>query len=147
MLEQATYLPRSAYPRWQKIQTQWADNDAYGHVNNAVHYRWFDTAINSWLISSGLLNLSQGMAIGLVVETGCKYAEAICYPEPIDLGFGVSYLGRTSVTYRVGLFRQRSVSAAAEGHFTHVIVDRNSHKKIPLPKQWRQVLSAERIRT
>ncbi|KTE04159.1 hypothetical protein ATE68_00400 [Sphingopyxis sp. H038] len=146
-LEKSELLPRDVYPQWVKIQTQWADNDIYGHVNNAVHYRWFDTAINSWLIRSGLLRLSGGKLIGLVVETGCRYAEAVCYPEAVDLGFGVSHLGRTSVTYRVGIFRELSVLAAAEGHFTHVMVDRKSRRPVVLPARWRKVLAAQMIET
>ena len=44
---------RSAYPVWRELETRWADNDAYGHVNNVVHYSWFDTAVNAWLIENG----------------------------------------------------------------------------------------------
>lgn len=39
--------PRSAYMVFQTICTQWADNDAYAHVNNVVYYSWVDTAVSS----------------------------------------------------------------------------------------------------
>ncbi|WP_458752606.1 acyl-CoA thioesterase [Sphingobium xenophagum] len=145
-MEQAKFFQRDAYPQWTKIQTHWADNDVYGHVNNAVHFRWFDTAINGWLIESGLLQIGESDLIGLVVETGCRYAEAVCYPEAIDLGFGISLVGRTSVTYRVGVFRKRSASPAAEGHFTHVFVDRISRRPVALPDSARSILATQMMR-
>ncbi len=34
--------PRSAYYDFQTLQTRWEDNDAYGHMNNIVHYSLID---------------------------------------------------------------------------------------------------------
>ena len=52
---------RDSYPVWREIATRWSDNDAYGHVNNTVHYAWFDTAVNGWLIEAGLLDIAAGI--------------------------------------------------------------------------------------
>jgi acyl-CoA thioester hydrolase len=48
------------------MTTRWADNDSYGHVNNVVYYGWFDTAVNAWLVETGLLDVAAGDPIGLV---------------------------------------------------------------------------------
>ena len=133
---------RGAYPVWREIATRWADNDAYGHVNNAVHYSWFDTAVNAWLIEIGLLDIAQGDPIGLVVETGCRYAAPLTYPEPVEIGLGVERLGNSSVTYRLCVFAKGAESPAAEGHFTHVYVGRESRRPVPLPDAWREKLTA-----
>jgi acyl-CoA thioester hydrolase len=138
----APLLPRSAYVHWQSLPTLWADNDAYGHVNNAVHYRWFDTVVNSWLIARGLLDIATGDPIGLVVETGCRYAGSITYPDPVEIGLRLDRLGGSSVTYRLGVFRQGDEAAAAEGHFTHVYVDRAHRRPVPVPAAWREALQA-----
>lgn len=79
---------RRAYKIWREVGTRWADNDAYGHVNNTVYYQWFDTAVNAWLIEAGLLDVERGDPIGLVVETGCRYASPLTYPEPVEVGRG-----------------------------------------------------------
>ena len=131
---------RDAYPVWREISTRWADNDAYGHVNNVVHYSWFDTAVNVWLIENGLLDLVHGDPIGLVVETGCRYAGSLTYPEPVEIGLGVERLGGSSVTYRLGVFAKGAEQPAAEGHFTHVYVGRESRRPVPLPEAWRAKL-------
>ena len=31
------------------LETRWSDNDQYGHLNNAVYYQLFDTAVNRFL--------------------------------------------------------------------------------------------------
>jgi acyl-CoA thioester hydrolase len=137
---------RGAYPVWREIATRWADNDAYGHVNNVVHYSWFDTAVNGWLIEAGLLDIQSGDPIGLVVETGCRYAGALAYPEPVEIGIGVERLGNSSVTYRIGVFAKGAAEPAAEGHFTHVYVGRISRRPAPLPAAWRESLEAIGLR-
>ena len=132
--------PRSAYRAWRTIPTRWADNDSYGHVNNVVHYAWFDTAVNAWLVENGLLDIANGNPIGLVVETGCRYFAPLSFPESAEIGLGAERLGRSSITYRLGIFAEGNESAAAEGEFTHVYVDRESRKPRTLPEEWRMKL-------
>jgi acyl-CoA thioester hydrolase len=134
--------PRSAYRAWRTIPTRWADNDAYGHVNNVVHYSWFDTAVNAWLVEAGLLDIEHGDPIGLVVETRCAYFAALAFPQVVDVGVVIERLGGSSVTYRLGIFAEGEGSAAAEGEFTHVYVDRTTRKPRPLPEAWRTKLEA-----
>jgi acyl-CoA thioester hydrolase len=131
---------RSGYRAWREIGTRWSDNDAYGHVNNIVYYAWFDTAVNGWLIEAGLLDIKVGDPIGLVVETGCRYARSLAYPEPVEVGLAVERLGTSSVRYRLGVFAKGAEEAAAEGHFTHVYVDRKTRRAVPLPAEWREKL-------
>ena len=132
--------PRSAYRAWRTIPTRWADNDAYGHVNNVVHYAWFDTVVNAWLVDAGLLDIAHGDPIGLVVETRCAYFAALAFPQQVEVGIAIERLGSSSVTYRLGIFAEGVGSAAAEGEFTHVYVDRVSRKPTPLPDDWRAKL-------
>lgn len=133
---------RSAYRHFTTITTRWADNDAYGHVNNTVYYAWFDTAVNEWLVGQGLLDIERGDPIGLVVETGCRYFAPLAYPGEIEVGIAIDRLGSSSVTYRLGVFASGSDVPAAEGHFTHVYVSRESRRPQPLPDDWRAKMKA-----
>jgi acyl-CoA thioester hydrolase len=139
-LSRAPLKGRGAYKVWREIGTRWADNDAYGHVNNTVYYQWFDTAVNAWLIDAGLLDIAAGDPIGLVVETGCRYAQPLSYPEPVEVGLAVEQLGRSSVRYRLGVFAKGAEEAAAEGFFVHVYVGRESRRPVELPQAWREAL-------
>ena len=136
-MSRAEPRPRSAYRAWRTIPTRWADNDAYGHVNNVVHYAWFDTAVNAWLVEAGLLDIANGDPIGLVVETRCAYFAALAFPQQVEVGIAIERLGRSSVTYRLGIFAEGGDKAAAQGEFTHVYVGRDSRKPTALPDAWR----------
>jgi len=131
---------RDDFGLFRKLQTRWADNDYYGHMNNVVHYALFDTAINSWLIEAGLLDLHRGAIVGLVVETGCSYFSEMAFPDKIVAGIRIAHLGTSSVRYEIALFRNDEETAAAQGHFVHVYVEPKSRKPLALPAEWRNVL-------
>jgi acyl-CoA thioester hydrolase len=140
--ERQPRLGRSDFRVFRAIPTRWHDNDAYGHVNNVIYYAWFDTAVNAWLVEGGFLDVSDSEAIGLVVETTCTYFESVAFPEIVEAGIVVERLGSSSVTYRIGIFRQGSELAAAQGRFTHVYVTRASQKPVPIPAPLRAALAA-----
>ena len=133
---------RSAYRHLTPITLRWADNDAYGHVNNTVYYAWFDSAVNAWLVGHGLLDIAAGDPIGLVVETGCRFFVPLAFPGAVDVGIAIERIGTSSVTYWVGVFAAGADDPAAEGHFTHVYVDRALRRPVALPDGWRRTLSA-----
>ncbi|KAB1074241.1 acyl-CoA thioesterase [Methylobacterium planeticum] len=133
--------PRSAYPRHVALGTRWGDNDVYGHVNNVVYYAFFDTTVNGCLIASGVLDIAASPVIGLVVETGCRYFAPIAFPDRVTAGVRVAHLGRSSVRYEIGLFREDDDRAAAQGHFVHVYVDRESRRPVALPAPLRRALA------
>ncbi|MEZ2407191.1 acyl-CoA thioester hydrolase [Bosea sp. OAE752] len=142
MAERASRLTRGDFRIFRAIPTRWHDNDVYGHVNNVVYYGWFDTAVNGWLIENGFLDPATSEIVGLVVETGCSYFESVAFPETVEAGIAVERLGTSSVTYRIGIFRQGSEQAAAQGRFTHVYVARASQKPVPIPAPLRAALTA-----
>ncbi len=131
---------RADYRHFETIGTRWMDNDAYGHVNNVVYYSWFDTAVNRMLVEAGLLDISGGATIGLVVETGCRYFASTAFPDTISAGVRVGRVGTSSVRYEIGLFRNDDDEAAAEGFFVHVYVDRETRRPRPLGEDLRGFL-------
>lgn len=134
------FRPRADYRHWTPITTRWHDNDVYGHVNNTLYYSWLDTAVNSWLIEVGLLDIESGDPIGLVVETSCSYAAPVGFPQKVEIGLRLAKLGTSSVTYHLGVFVEGARDAAAQGHFTHVYVGRDNRRPVQLSDQWRKQL-------
>ncbi|MGZ5034864.1 MAG: acyl-CoA thioesterase [Usitatibacter sp.] len=121
------------------------DNDAYGHVNNVVYFSYFDTAVNLWLIERGVLDIEKSAVIGYVVETGCQFFAPLAYPETVTAALRVAHVGRSSVRYEVAIFGENADTAAAQGHFVHVYVDRATGRPVELPAQLRSAL--EPLRT
>ncbi len=136
---------RAHFRHFLPITTRWSDNDVYGHVNNVVYYQWFDTVVNEFLIAHGTLDIRDGEAIGLVVETHCNYFASIAFPEPVTAGLCVAQLGKSSVRYEVGIFRGDEGEASAQGHFVHVYVDRITRKPTPIPEKARVLLQSIQI--
>lgn len=133
MSARPTPHPRSGYRAFRSIPTRWADNDMYGHVNNVVYYAWFDTAVNSLLIERGALDIHQGTTIGFVVETQCNYFAPLAFPQTVEAGIRVAHAGSSSVRYEIALFAEGAETAAAQGHFVHVYVDRETQRPVKLP--------------
>ena len=131
---------RNDYRHFTALATRWSDNDAYGHLNNVVHYALFDTAVNQALVKAGLLDIAHGPVIGLVVETGCRYFEALAFPGTLDAALRVARIGRSSVRYEIAIFAPGMDLAAAQGHFIHVYVDRQSRRPVELPADLRAFL-------
>ena len=133
---------RDNYYKFNSITTRWSDNDVYGHVNNVVYYSYFDTAANNYLINDGGLDIETSPVIGFVVNSGCNYNSSIAYPDKIESGLRVDRLGNSSVQYGVAIFKEGEDHAAADGHFVHVFVDRETNKPVAIPDNMRAALEA-----
>lgn len=133
-------MNRSDFPHLLPIPTRWKDNDVYGHVNNVEYYSYFDTVINTWLIRQGGLDIHRGPVIGLCAESHCKFMSELAFPETVEAGLRVEHLGRSSVRYGIGLFREGVETPAAIGWFVHVFVDRETRRSHPLPDAIRSAL-------
>ncbi len=130
---------------WRQATTRWADDDVYGHMNNATYYELFDTAVNAHLFEATGVDIRQLPAIGVVAETSCRYFREIGFPAPVDIGMVVEKVGTSSVIYRIGLFQGDGDEAAAEGRFVHVYVsnvDTGERPVRPVPDEIRSVVEA-----
>ncbi len=134
--------PRAAYRIFRPIATRWADNDIYAHVNNVIYYSYFDTLVNGWLIERGLLEVGRSPVIGLVVSSGCDYFAPVAFPDRLEGGIVAHRVGKSSVTYGLGIFREGEEAASAGGRFTHVYVDAASRRPVPLAEAMRTELMA-----
>jgi acyl-CoA thioester hydrolase len=142
MRERPLPLPRPAFRHFIPLDTRWHDNDVFGHVNNVIYYSYFDTAVNRHLMDAGLLDPNASRIVGLVAETGCTYFASIAFPERLEVGLAVVKLGRSSVTYRLGLFREGGDICVALCRYTHVYVDRGSGKAVAIPEANRRLFEA-----
>jgi acyl-CoA thioester hydrolase len=136
------------FPVHWPVLTRWADNDMFGHLNNAVYYQLFDTAINGWIGTNVTLDPVTTSAQGIVAESGCRYFSELHFPERLVVGVAVTRLGNSSVTYRLGVFRAGEELAdtepqavAAVGHWVHVYIDKTTRRPTPIPDDLRALLS------
>lgn len=131
---------RDQFKFFLDIQTRWADNDIYGHVNNVTYYSYFDTAANALLIQKTGFDIHQSQSIGLVVDSACSFFQELSFPEIIQVGVAIGKIGNTSLRYELAIFKQDQEQASAQGHFVHVFVDRETRKTVPISESTRDVL-------
>ncbi|WP_375480680.1 acyl-CoA thioesterase [uncultured Jatrophihabitans sp.] len=141
MTDDPKELRRADFPVLRALPTRWSDDDTYGHVNNVVHYLLFDTAVNGWLIEASGVDIRELPAIGLVVETSCRYFAELRFPETVTAGIALERLGTSSVAYRLALFGERGEQPAAVGRFVHVYVGRADRRPTPVPPEIRAALA------
>jgi len=131
---------RDQFKFFLDIQTRWADNDIYGHVNNVTYYSYFDTAANALLIQKTGFDIHQSQSIGLVVDSACSFFQELSFPEIIQVGVAIGKIGNTSLRYELAIFKQGQEQASAQGHFVHVFVDRETRKTVPISEPTHDVL-------
>ncbi len=144
-MEQA--LTTAEFPVHWPVQTRWTDNDMFGHLNNAVYYELFDTAINAWINTTCDIDPVAAPWLGVVAESGCRYFAELKFPSQLVVGLAVTRLGNSSVTYRTGLWAADAEPAAeahsrlaAVGSWVHVYVDRDARRPVPIPAPIRELL-------
>ncbi|WP_285294729.1 acyl-CoA thioesterase [Aureimonas altamirensis] len=130
---------RNDYAHFIEVPTRWSDNDSYGHLNNAVYYSYFDTAVTRFLMEIAP-RVDGPIPMFFVVETGCRYLAEAAYPDILTLGIRIGKLGTSSVHYELGVFRENGEEAVAEGLFVHVHIDPQARRPAPLSPELRTLL-------
>lgn len=126
---------------FETITLRWADNDAYGHINNANYYSFFDTAVDGFLLTNDLRQYISGDLQTLVVASECRYHSQVSAPGLIQVGVRVGKMGNSSVTYEVAVFTMDSDLAAAQGLFVHVCVNKETQRPAALPQSFRDAIA------
>jgi len=139
-MSKPTLKQREQFRFFFPIQTRWADNDIYGHVNNVTYYSYFDTAANSLLIQKTGFDIHNSEIIGLVVDSACSFLQELSFPEVVEVGVAIGKIGNSSLRYELAIFKQDQQHAAAQGQFVHVFVDRENRKSTAIPPAMREVL-------
>ncbi|KAK8026720.1 hypothetical protein PG991_003776 [Apiospora marii] len=124
--DQLRQRSRKDYPYLLEYRTRWADNDMYDHMNNSIYNFLFDSVINSYLMEHCGLRPPTSAQHPLMAHTHCDYFSAISFPKVAELCLRVNKLGKSSVTYEVGLFEKDVAGVKAVGEFVHVFVDRST---------------------
>ena len=136
---------RADYRWFHAVTTRWMDNDVFQHVNNVNYFSFFDTAVTYFEMSEGVVDLLAGPVHCVVAEVMCRYHSSLSFPDRVAVGVRVANIGRSSVRYDVGVFRNDEDVAAAEGHFVHVFVERGSQRPVPIPDDARGKLQHLRV--
>jgi len=131
-MERPAPSKRSDYCWFTPVTLRWNDIDVFGHVNNAQFYEFFDTAVVRFLTAVTSLGPEGETMMMVVAESGCRYLREARFSDELVMGLRIERVGTSSVRYGLAAFLGGSDDAAAEGHFIHVALDRETRRPTPL---------------
>jgi acyl-CoA thioester hydrolase len=126
--------PLRGYPVILTLPLQWGDQDAFGHVNNVVYFRWFESARVVYLEQSGLGHMMTGDGIGpILASIRCDYRKQLNYPDRIHIGARVTHLGNSSLKMEHVVYSEALAATTAEGESVIVTFDYRGQKSVRIP--------------
>lgn len=142
MTERAAPAMRADFALFYALESRWADNDVYGHINNVAYYAYFDTVVNRFLIEEGAMRPGADAVVGYVVQSSANYFTPVSYPTTLSIGLRVDRLGTKSVTWALGVFAPQAQQSCVTGQFTHAFVERASGLSADIPEEIRSAIQA-----
>lgn len=127
--DNARHLHRSRY------RLRWSDMDAFGHVNNAMYFTYFEQVRVDWLESLGI---GHGLVLANVA---CTFYKPLVYPADIDVSLYAGRAGRSSLDsyYEIRRSDQPELLCTL-GHGTIVWFDHAAGHAVDMPVAVREQL-------
>ncbi len=120
------------------LPVQWGDQDAFGHVNNVVYFRWFESA------RIDLLNLfpssvtMSGSGLGpILASIKCDYRRQLHFPDTVYIGSRMTRVGRSSADIGHAIISGQNGHLIAEGSSVIVIFDYTAQRVTRIPEDLR----------
>lgn len=126
--------PLTGYPVIIELPVVWGEMDAFGHVNNVVYFRWFESVRLEALRMLGTLAMKDETGIGpILASISCRYRIPLYYPDRVLAGVRITGLGEDRFTMHHRIFSTTHQKVAAEGDGLIVMFDYRKNKKAPVP--------------
>jgi acyl-CoA thioester hydrolase len=121
------------FPVSIQIPVAWGEQDLFGHVNNIVYFRYFESVRMHFLDRIGVLRSHQDKGIGVILaSTTCDFKKPVNWPQKLVVRTGCDRVGNTSfnMIYEI---RNEIGDVVATGSSVQVMYDYNNGHKVPIP--------------
>ena len=113
------------------LPVQWGDMDAFGHVNNTVYFKYFETARLAYFNAVGVMKDMQNKQIGpILAETSCQFKRALVFPDQIVVGANVVESHEHGFLMQYGIFSEQQQTVSSLGNGRIVMVDYQTGNKV-----------------
>lgn len=123
-----------------KQKVAWGDMDAFGHVNNTVYLKYFETARVNYFNDIPELREFKKEELPVIVNLSCNYKKAVVYPDDLTIEVGVVEFGAASLKMACN-FISPKVGLAAQAECTIVLVNAKKGHSIRIPQSWKDVIA------
>jgi len=124
-----------------EITVAWGEQDAFGHLNNVVYFRYMESARMHFLERTGILgsHLDQGIGV-ILASTTCDFKKPVHWPAQLTVRTGCSHLGNTSFTMEY-VINDAAGEVVASGTSVQVMYDYNNRHKVTIPDAIRDAIT------
>lgn len=131
------------YPIILTLPIFWGDQDAFGHVNNVVYFRWCESARVAYLDDTGLQDLmTKDNLDPILASIKCDYLKQLNYPDTVRIGARVTRIGNKSVTMEHAIYSDALQAIAAKADSVVVVFDYKEQKSCVIPADVREKIAA-----
>lgn len=137
----ATRLP--GFPIAIRLPVLWGDQDAFGHVNNTVFLRWFESARIEYIRQVTRVDAPSPDSAGLILASiQCDFRLPVNFPDLVVIGARVARIGNSSMRMEHAVWSETQQAQVAEGHSTIVVFDYAAGRSRPVPDEARAAIAA-----
>lgn len=130
-----------SYPVVIEIPVQWGDQDAIGHVNNVVYFRWWESSRVAYTDRIQLITARRNGRISTVLASiHCDFREQLMFPDTVLIGARLGRVGNSSIRIEHCLVSKQQAAVAAEATSTIVAFDFETNRSCPVPVDVRQAM-------
>ncbi len=137
------------FPIVVTLPIQWGDQDAFGHVNNTVFFRWYESARIAYFArvipdpAPEEDAAQEEDAAGLILASiQCDFKRQVTFPDTVEVGATVTRIGSSSMTVEHLAYSQSQQAVVAEGTSTVLTFDYQSNKPKRVPDKVRAAIAA-----
>ena len=124
------------------IEIRYGDLDPQGHVNNAVYLTYYEQARVAYIAHLGLWDGGSFLGFGIILaEARVTFKQPLLFGQKIQVGVRVSRLGNKSITMEY-ILKGEDGEVFSESSAVLVTFNYSSGKSIPIPQEWRRVITA-----
>lgn len=136
------------FPVVIQLPVAWGEMDAYGHVNNIVYFRYFESARMAYFGKVGFPETMERTGVGpILASTSCRFKRALTHPDTVHVGTLVSQMGEDRFTMEYRIVSEAHRAVAAEGEGLIVSFDYRKNRKVPVPDSVRERIETLEGRT
>ncbi len=134
------------FPVQVELTVQWGDMDAFGHVNNTMYFRYFETARLAYFQKLGLLDEMKKIKIGpILAATDCQFKRALVYPDQIIAGASITEKHSHGFMMAYGIYSQNQATITSLGTGRIVMIDYSNGAKVkPTAQQLKQIAQIQK---
>lgn len=124
-----------------EINVHWGDQDALGHVNNTIFFRYFETARIHMFNESGIWSAFEKNKLYVVLaKIECNFLRSIHFPETVIAQCGIVVVGNSSITIEHQIFTKSNGQLVATGQGIVVCADPIAQKSVKIPEEIKQIV-------